>query len=162
VTYIKVKDGKKKSQKDAPAAEDTDRGNKPMFDYDNKHLTRATLEMAAQRAKRWMSFRISGAQSMVGQVGGKSINKKPVLILDNFVLKPVNLDHRGVREIAFYEAIQASSNMRSGYKTYHSLFGPRYPKALSSATDFFFRMDRRDPREKKRSRYASLSKQDRD
>ena len=51
VTYVKVKDGKKKSQKDAPAAEDTDRGNKPMFDYDNKHLTRATLEMAAQRAK---------------------------------------------------------------------------------------------------------------
>jgi hypothetical protein len=71
-----------------------------------------------------MSFRVSGAHCMVGQVGGKSNGKRPILILDIFVMKPVNPDHRGIREIAFYEAIQAASK-RSGLKTYCSLFGPR-------------------------------------
>ena len=92
---------------------------KPMFKYNNQDLTQKIIIMADQRAKRWMSFHLSGAHRMVGQVGGKSHN--PILILDTMVMKSVRQDHRGVREIAFYEAIQASSK-RSGFKIYCSLF----------------------------------------
>jgi len=132
--------GKKKSEKDIPEAkkssfvdeldapihsnEEVKRACKPMFDCNDNELTRIIVDMADQRAKRWMSFRVSGAHSMVGQVGGKSHRKRPILILDTFVMKPVSSDHRGIREIAFYEAIQAASK-RSGFKTYCSLFGPR-------------------------------------
>jgi hypothetical protein len=100
----------------------------PMFEYTNPKLTREMLDMACHRAKRWLSlFRVSGAQNMVGQVGGKSQLKRPVLIFETFVMKPANLDHRGIREIAFYEAIQATHarNKRSGFQIYCKLFGPR-------------------------------------
>mmetsp|Transcript_907 Transcript_907/g.2297 ORF Transcript_907/g.2297 Transcript_907/m.2297 type:complete len:437 (+) Transcript_907:584-1894(+) len=92
---------------------------KPMFKFANQELAKKIINMADQRARRWMSFQISGAHRMVGQVGGKSHN--PILILDTMVMKPVRHDHRGVREIAFYEAIQASSK-RTGFETYCSLF----------------------------------------
>jgi len=71
---------------------------------------------------------------MSGQVGGKSKQKRPILTLEpNFILKPINLDHRGVREVAFYEAIRASAiNNRSGFQTYCSFFGPRDLKSSSS------------------------------
>ena len=98
-------------------------GSDPMFDFNNHKLATEISNMAHQRATRWMSFRVSGAHCMVGQVGGKANNRKPIMILDNFVMKPVNPDHRGIREIAFYEAIQASSK-RSGFQTYCSLFSP--------------------------------------
>ena len=99
----------------------------PMFEYTNTKLTREMLDMACHRAKRWLSFRVSSAQNMVGQVGGKSQQKRPVLIFETFVMKPANLDHRGIREIAFYEAIQATHarNKRSGFQIYCKLFGPR-------------------------------------
>ena len=122
--------GEKKSEEDASTAKknshDSNEGGnacKPMFDYSNRNVSRTIIGIAEQRAKRWMSFQVSGAHCMIGQVGGKSHSKKPILILDTFVLKPVNPDHRGIREIAFYEAIQASSK-RSGFQTYCSLFGP--------------------------------------
>mmetsp|Transcript_9520 Transcript_9520/g.23711 ORF Transcript_9520/g.23711 Transcript_9520/m.23711 type:complete len:433 (+) Transcript_9520:103-1401(+) len=120
-----------KSEEDAVEttenSDDSDEGgisSKPMFDHKNSELARTIVDMADQRAKRWMSFQVTGAHCMVGQVGGKSHNKKPILILETFVMKPVNPDHRGIREISFYEAIQASSK-RSGFKTYCDLFGPR-------------------------------------
>lgn len=48
------------------------------------------------------------AQPMIGQVGGVSIHKRPFLSLPpEYVLKPVRTDHRGLREIAFYEALEA-------------------------------------------------------
>ncbi|KAL3922973.1 MAG: hypothetical protein SGILL_001921 [Bacillariaceae sp.] len=103
-----------------------------MFEYDNQHLTDIVLDMAANRAKRWMSFRVTGCSKMIGQVGGKSHQKRPLLTLEpNFVLKPVNMDHRGIREVAFYEAIQASSS-KSQRETYCRLFGPRDLEPLSS------------------------------
>jgi Inositol polyphosphate kinase len=44
---------------------------------------------------------------MIGQVGGTGCNKKPILtLLPDYVLKPLLYDHRGIREIAFYEAIR--------------------------------------------------------
>lgn len=109
----------------------------PMFDFNNHKLARIISDMAHQRAKRWMSFQVTGASAdlMVGQVGGKSSRKKPIMILENFVMKPVNPDHRGIREIAFYEAIQASSK-RTGFQTYCSLFGPRAPSKEDSSKPF--------------------------
>lgn len=105
---------------------------KPMFNYNDLESARIIIGMADQRAKRWMSFRVSGAHCMVGQVGGKSNRKRPILIVDTFVMKPVNPDHRGIREISFYEAIQAASK-RSGFKTYCSLFGPRVRNEKTNA-----------------------------
>lgn len=44
---------------------------------------------------------------MVGQVGGRSTHKRPILTLaSEYVLKPLVTDHRGIREIAFYEALE--------------------------------------------------------
>ncbi len=118
--------GAAKPEKDAGSDDTNDGGDSstPLFDHKNSKLARTIANMADQRAKRWMSFQVTGAHCMVGQVGGKSNHKKPILILETFVMKPVNRDHRGIREIAFYEAIQASSK-RSGFQTYCDLFGPR-------------------------------------
>jgi len=125
--------GTKKSEKVNNGDEELEGENSPMFEYTNQKLTKTMFDMASQRTKRWMSFRVSGAQNMVGQVGGKSTQKRPILIFEAFVMKPANLDHRGVREIAFYEAIQATHarNKRSGFQIYCSLFGPRNSKPPS-------------------------------
>jgi Inositol polyphosphate kinase len=48
---------------------------------------------------------------MVGQVGGVAVHKKPLLTLKpDYVLKPLLSDFRGIREIAFYEAIRTVSH----------------------------------------------------
>ncbi len=55
---------------------------------------------------------------MVGQVGGVSKHKRPILTLDpDYVLKPLQLDHRGIRELAFYEGLNAAAHT-SGTKAY--------------------------------------------
>lgn len=110
----------------------------PMFDYRNPILSDRIIDMAKQRAKRWMSYQVSGANRMVGQVGGLSKHKRPLLMCDpDLILKPLSLDHRGIREIAFYEAIQASTK-RSGFKTYADLFGPRCAKqTVTGLLDWF-------------------------
>lgn len=47
------------------------------------------------------------AKPMTGQVGGVSNHKAQLLTLKpDYCLKPVQNDHRGIREIAFYEAIR--------------------------------------------------------
>jgi Inositol polyphosphate kinase len=107
----------------------------PMFEFHNLQLCHIVLKMATDRAKRWMSFQPSECCQMVGQVGGKSVQKRPLLTLEpNFVLKPVNMDHRGIREIAFYEAIEVATatNQRSARDTYCQLFGPHdlRPKSI--------------------------------
>ena len=59
---------------------------------------------------------------MVGQVGGISSQKKPLLTLKpDYILKPLITDHRGIREIAFYEAIKvASTKSKNVDKNYHA------------------------------------------
>ena len=66
------------------------------------------LNTAVRRATKWISFQsIDSAMPMRGQIGGVSFGKKPVLTLKpDYILKPLHSDHRGFREIAFYEAIQ--------------------------------------------------------
>jgi hypothetical protein len=106
-----------------------------MFIFQNLQLTQIVLKMATDRAKRWTSLQVSDCTKMIGQVGGTSEQKRPILTLGpNVILKPVNLDHRGIREIAFYEAIEVAStkNRRSNDNDmYRQLFGPIHSKPLS-------------------------------
>ena len=47
---------------------------------------------------------------MTGQVGGVSFHKRPLQTLKpDYVLKPLHTDHRGIRKMAFYEAIRVAS-----------------------------------------------------
>jgi hypothetical protein len=121
--------------------------SEPMFDFREKQLTQLVLKMATDRAKRWISFQASDCNKMIGQVGGKSVEKRPLLTLEpNVVLKPVNLDHRGIREIAFYEAIETASTRNRRSKnddTYCQLFGPRRSKPLSIQDKLFSWLDGR-------------------
>ena len=58
---------------------------------------------------------------MIGQVGGASVHKKPLLTLSpDYVLKPVLTDHRGIREIAFYEAMMEAVNIANNHHRQHS------------------------------------------
>lgn len=51
------------------------------------------------------------ATPLVGQLGGRSTHKRPVLSLaTEYVLKPLTVDHRGIREVAFYEALEVAQN----------------------------------------------------
>jgi hypothetical protein len=76
------------------------------------------LDRARHKASKWLSYQVSGAGCMVGQVGGISKHKRPILTLDpDYVLKPLQLDHRGIRELAFYESINAAAHT-SGTKVY--------------------------------------------
>ena len=59
------------------------------------------------------------AQQMTGQVGGISANKKPLLSLKpDYVLKPLYTDHRGLRELSFYEAMVAASRTTQHYAAF--------------------------------------------
>jgi Inositol polyphosphate kinase len=71
---------------------------------------------AIQRASKWMSLNsVSVARPMVGQVGGVSVHKRPLLTLEpDYVLKPVLTDHRGIREIAFYETLKSLGSGTTG------------------------------------------------
>ena len=51
---------------------------------------------------------------MIGQVGGMSLHKRPLLTLEpDYVMKPVQTDHRGIREIFLYEAVKVLYKNRS-------------------------------------------------
>lgn len=76
------------------------------IDYDNPSVRERILETAVKRASKWMALR-EEATPLIGQVGGRGRNKKPVLTLAaDYILKPLVTDPRGLREIAFYEAIE--------------------------------------------------------
>lgn len=73
------------------------------------------------------------AQPMVGQVGGISLHKKPLLTLKpDYVLKPLLTDHRGIREIAFYEAMRAVAKQASIHSYNAFLTGSKNEQGSSS------------------------------
>lgn len=97
-----------------------------MIDYERPDTREEILDRARHRASKWLSYHVSGADLMVGQVGGISKHKRPLLTLDpDYVLKPLQLDHRGIRELAFYEAINAAAHTSGikGYADFVSLKG---------------------------------------
>lgn len=62
-----------------------------------------------------MSYQNAIAEELQGQVGGLSKNKRRMMRLaPDYVLKHVRHDHRGYREVAFYEAVKAASSQKSG------------------------------------------------
>lgn len=65
------------------------------------------------------------ATPLVGQVGGLAVHKRPCLALPpEYVLKPLTVDDRGIREVAFYEALEAIiANSRSKHAYSHFLAG---------------------------------------
>jgi hypothetical protein len=82
-----------------------------------------------------MSLSEDYAKPMVGQVGGVSVHKKPLLTLaPDYVLKPLLIDHRGIREIAFYEAIRILSQNPS--KTVYANFLTGGKKKQSAVNRF--------------------------
>jgi 1D-myo-inositol-tetrakisphosphate 5-kinase/inositol-polyphosphate multikinase len=105
------------------------------IDYNDSIVRKRILSNAIKRASKWMSLQ-EHAKPMVGQVGGVSDRKKPVLTLaPDYVLKPVNTDHRGVREIAFYEAIkilQTEKNMQQTYASFLSVASPDHRRSKNA------------------------------
>jgi Inositol polyphosphate kinase len=88
------------------------------IDYGRESVREDVLARARHKASKWLSYQVSGADQLVGQVGGISKHKRPLLTLDpDYVLKPLQLDHRGIRELSFYEALNAASHT-SGSKVY--------------------------------------------
>lgn len=91
-------------------------------DYNDPSIRESILVTAMKRASKWMALSEDEAMPMVGQVGGISSEKKPLLMLKpDYILKPLITDHRGIREIAFYEAIKmASTKSKNADKNYHA------------------------------------------
>ena len=92
----------------------------PQIDCTDKITMKGLVESATKRASKWLSYQsIDSAKPMIGQVGGISFNKRRVLALPpDYVLKPLHTDHRGFREVAFYEAVKmASQHGRRGTTT---------------------------------------------
>jgi len=62
-----------------------------------------------------MSYQNAIVEELQGQVGGLSKNKRRMMRLaPDYVMKHVRPDHRGFREVAFYEAVKAASLQKSG------------------------------------------------
>ena len=89
----------------------------------NPNMRDMVLQSAMKRASKWMAFQLdqSTITHMVGQLGGRDVTKAPILKLEpDFILKPVQIkEYRGLREIAFYEAIESASH-GSAAKVIHS------------------------------------------
>jgi Inositol polyphosphate kinase len=118
------------------------------IDIENSEIRNRIIKRATRRASTWMNLSTQNAIPMVGQVGGASRHKRTVLTLEpEYVLKPLLPDHRGLREIAFYEAIEAvskqnpasassgSSSNTNTKQTTKSFLQTSYAAFLKSAAD---------------------------
>lgn len=88
----------------------------PLINAEDKLVCESIVNAAIRRASKWISFQLSAEDGsvMVGQVGGVSLHKRPLLTLEpDYVMKPVQTDHRGIREIFIYEAVKVLSKSRS-------------------------------------------------
>jgi hypothetical protein len=106
-------------------------------DYDDPAIRESLLANAIQRASKWCSLSlVESAKPLVGQVGGISQSKGPVLSLEpDYVMKPLVTDHRGIREIAFYEAL-VNTQKQAGKPS-----SPPLVAALGSLAAFTEKMD---------------------
>ncbi|KAL7567907.1 hypothetical protein ACA910_019623 [Epithemia clementina (nom. ined.)] len=93
----------------------------PLIDIHDDSVRNRILERAIRRASTWMTLaHTQKARPMIGQVGGASYHKKPLLTLSpEYVLKPVLTDHRGIREIAFYEAMAEAVLIANNHHNRH-------------------------------------------
>jgi len=103
------------------------------IDLNDPLLCETILTTAIKRAEKWMALSEGEAKPMVGQVGGMSVHKKPLLTLEpDYVLKPLITDHRGIREVCFYEAIRHCQSSKSADKTYHAFLTGTIAEIASS------------------------------
>lgn len=73
------------------------------------------IQKATRRASKWISYQNAIVEELQGQVGGLSANKRRMMRLaPDYVMKHVRHDHRGYREVAFYEAVKAASTPAKG------------------------------------------------
>lgn len=95
-------------------------------DPEDPRMRRRIVSTAIRRASKWIS--LSEAKQMTGQVGGVSVHKRPLLCLKpDYILKPLQTDHRGIREIAFYEAIYHANQKRTAH-AYSVFLNGKEPK----------------------------------
>lgn len=92
----------------------------PQIDCEDPQVRKKILSGAIKRASKWISLSLNEAKRFADQVGGVSVHKKPLLCLKpDYVLKPLHTDHRGIREMAFYEAIEvATRRSRQNYSNF--------------------------------------------
>ena len=103
------------------------------------------LRSAVKRAKQFLSSTPLSSPNeqqgfstkpvkMVGQVGGLSSNHKPMMVwAPHFVLKPLQSKNRGLREVAFYEAMKLASS-QTGLSAYDALVLANAGKLPNAAT----------------------------
>ena len=104
------------------------------IDYNDPQVRERILTGAIRRASKWIS--LSEAKQMAGQVGGVSVHKKPLLSLKpDYVLKPLLTDHRGIRELAFYEALHMASRGAPTANAY-SVFLTGRPQKTTNVTHY--------------------------
>jgi hypothetical protein len=90
---------------------------------EEKAICENVVNSAIRRASKWISYQLSpkDGEVMIGQVGGVSAHKRPLLTLEpDYVMKPVHSDHRGIREICLYEAVKVLTKTKSS-QTYAAL-----------------------------------------
>lgn len=108
------------------------------IDYKDVVIYERIVTTAMKRASKWMILsKQDMVHPMVGQVGGTGCNRKPMLTLrPDYILKPLVQDHRGIREIAFYEAIRIITQAPSHHthQTYSSFLNGREPPQTSNRT----------------------------
>jgi len=86
-----------------------------LVDCSDVHVRAKILYAAVDRATRfWFPSSDSRPSPLKSQVGGLSDHKRRVLTADpDFCLKPLHVDERGFREIAFYESLRLAHHNES-------------------------------------------------
>ena len=119
------------------------------MDGNDEAARQQLIEKASRRASKWMSYQNTIAEELQGQVGGLSKNKRRMMRLaPDYVMKHVRPDHRGFREVAFYEAVKAASSQSgSGYasRTEKKFLGKFSPVDLFDMLSMWLAIHMQDP-----------------
>lgn len=119
------------------------------IDENDEIVRQEMIQKATRRASKWMSYQNAIVQELQGQVGGISKNKRRMMRLaPDYVMKHVRRDHRGIREVAFYEAVKSASLQKSGSlssKTGNRFLGKCSPIEVFDMLSMFLAIFLQDP-----------------
>ena len=119
------------------------------IDGNDEVVRQQMLQKATRRASKWMSYQNAIVEQLQGQVGGLSKNKRRMMRLaPDYVMKHVRRDHRGIREVAFYEAVKAASSQKTGTlssKTGNRFLGKCSPIEVFDMLSMFLAICLQDP-----------------
>mmetsp|Transcript_16460 Transcript_16460/g.45608 ORF Transcript_16460/g.45608 Transcript_16460/m.45608 type:complete len:498 (-) Transcript_16460:120-1613(-) len=92
--------------------------SRPLIDHDNERLRSHVRAQVREKTSKWLRSQVDHAgkqkdacdliQPFPLQVGGMSAHKSNLLQLGNSILKPLRADHRGFRELAFYDMLEST------------------------------------------------------